>query len=224
MQVVIPATQVALADTFERIPEFRAAIERSAGTCKGRPSALWVAAPDERDLFEALAADTSVAALRRLASAERRWLVDVEFDAAVETLWSTLLVGDVVLTDVAIRDADWTVECRATDRGTLRDVADRLSEWGFDHDLSRVTTDHTPRPTGDTLSEKQYAAVKRACRLGYFEVPRGVTLEELAEDLDLSHQAVSERLRRGVARCVASGLEVPLEESDPLFEGATVPN
>lgn len=46
------------------------------------------------------------------------------------------------------------------------------------------------------LTDEQYRAVKRAIEMGYYQVPRQTTLEELADDLDISHQALSERLRR----------------------------
>ncbi|MFC7008889.1 helix-turn-helix domain-containing protein [Halalkalicoccus salilacus] len=41
-----------------------------------------------------------------------------------------------------------------------------------------------------------------AKRLGYYDVPRTVTLTELANKLDISHQALSERLRRAHANLI----------------------
>lgn len=35
--------------------------------------------------------------------------------------------------------------------------------------------------------------------MGYYDVPRTVTLTELADSLDVSHQGLSERLRRAHA-------------------------
>lgn len=48
-----------------------------------------------------------------------------------------------------------------------------------------------------TLSECQREAMRRAYETGYYEVPREASLERDAEDLQVSHQALSERLRRG---------------------------
>ena len=36
-----------------------------------------------------------------------------------------------------------------------------------------------------------------AFEAGYYNIPRDVTSEELAAELDVSHQALSERFRRG---------------------------
>ncbi|MUV89266.1 hypothetical protein GJ629_04600 [Halapricum sp. CBA1109] len=46
-----------------------------------------------------------------------------------------------------------------------------------------------------------------AVRRGYFTIPREVTLSELAAELDLSSQAASERLRRGIRTLVQTVLD-----------------
>ncbi|MFC7007931.1 helix-turn-helix domain-containing protein [Halalkalicoccus salilacus] len=41
---------------------------------------------------------------------------------------------------------------------------------------------------------------------GYFKVPKEVTLVELAEEQGVSHQAMSERIRRGVHHLIEQTL------------------
>lgn len=50
----------------------------------------------------------------------------------------------------------------------------------------------TPLP----LTQHQYEALQAAYEHGYFEIPRAITLEDLADTLDITHQSFSERLRR----------------------------
>jgi len=67
-------------------------------------------------------------------------------------------------------------------------------------------------PTGEDImpffwaTGEDFEAFERAVRAealvsaverGYFEVPRGVTLGDIADDLGISQQAASERVRRG---------------------------
>lgn len=52
------------------------------------------------------------------------------------------------------------------------------------------------------LTSSQTEALVSAYRHGYYDEPREVSLEELSTLLDLSHTAVSGRLRRGSARLV----------------------
>jgi predicted DNA binding protein len=47
------------------------------------------------------------------------------------------------------------------------------------------------------LSQEQREALVLALRRGYFETPSEVGLDELAEELDITRQALSNRIRRG---------------------------
>jgi predicted DNA binding protein len=58
--------------------------------------------------------------------------------------------------------------------------------------------------TGDDygVTPLQRETLTEAVRMGYYEVPREATLEDLSEAFDVSRQAISERLSRGVAGLV----------------------
>jgi len=59
------------------------------------------------------------------------------------------------------------------------------------------------------LTPEQLEAVVLAARRGYFSTPREVTLAEVGEELGISEQAVSQRLRRATETIVLSALDVP---------------
>ena len=48
-----------------------------------------------------------------------------------------------------------------------------------------------------SLTDEQQDVLEIAFAKGYFDVPRGITLTDLADEIGISHQALSERLRRG---------------------------
>ncbi|WP_368276914.1 helix-turn-helix domain-containing protein [Halocatena pleomorpha] len=54
------------------------------------------------------------------------------------------------------------------------------------------------------LTSAQHRALTQADNMGYFKVPRDVGLETVAETLDISHQALSERLRRAHQTLIGS--------------------
>lgn len=56
------------------------------------------------------------------------------------------------------------------------------------------------------LTSGQRELVLAAHEAGYFDVPRGTTLVELGEELEISDSAVSQRLRRGLAALIESTL------------------
>lgn len=53
-----------------------------------------------------------------------------------------------------------------------------------------------------SLTQKQRTALERALARGYFETPSQVTLDELAEEFDVTPQALSRHIRTGVKKVV----------------------
>lgn len=56
------------------------------------------------------------------------------------------------------------------------------------------------------LTEPQRRATRLAVRKGYYDIPRGCTTKELADELGISDQAVTERLRRAIVALVTHTL------------------
>jgi len=56
------------------------------------------------------------------------------------------------------------------------------------------------------LSPEQRQALVTAERVGYFDVPREVSLDDLGKELDISGQSASERIRRGVSQLISTTL------------------
>lgn len=90
--------------------------------------------------------------------------------------------------------------------------------------VKRITPSEEERMVAHDLSDEQHRAMKRAVETGYYRVPRRITLAELAADLGVSHQALSERLRRANHNLVIEtfhGLDDPGKEppeaADPAF-------
>lgn len=63
-----------------------------------------------------------------------------------------------------------------------------------------------PRADRYGISDAQQEILHLASQRGYFDVPRQASLADLAEDLDVSSQAASERLRRGLDSLVERAL------------------
>ena len=63
------------------------------------------------------------------------------------------------------------------------------------------------------LTEKQEAVLLEAVEGGYFEVPRGSTLDDVAARLSISEQAASERLRRAMASLARAAVTNSAEDS-----------
>lgn len=74
--------------------------------------------------------------------------------------------------------------------------------------LRRLSSPANPNRNG-VVSDRQAKALTLALERGYFEVPRRVTIGDLADDLNVSDSAVSQRLRRGLSLLVRDALVLP---------------
>lgn len=92
---------------------------------------------------------------------------------------------------------------RLPDRDALSEYIRLCREHGYEVELLRAYPADDQHGKYD-LSEKQAAAIQAALEAGYFETPRRTDLEALAAEFEISEQALSERLRRGVAAVLES--------------------
>lgn len=109
-------------------------------------------------------------------------------------------------------------------QGSRHEVAALQATLGEDTDLQQVTqvSETSGLSEQDPLTETERDAVLSAYEAGYFEVPRQIRLDELAEDLDKSAGALSTLLRRGLERLVATYARDKLE--GPAFPVGSQPD
>lgn len=84
-----------------------------------------------------------------------------------------------------------------------RDIPFRLRSLYYE---DGDATEGRVRPEPGSLTETQRETLLTALAAGYFDVPRRATLEEIADRLDISTQAVSTRLRRGQRNLIRTTL------------------
>lgn len=71
-----------------------------------------------------------------------------------------------------------------------------------DFRLDRLSRDGMAEPPGEGLTNRQYEALRIAYEGGYFEIPRRISLEEIAAELDITASSVTERLRRAQTQLI----------------------
>ncbi|WP_435360692.1 helix-turn-helix domain-containing protein [Haloarchaeobius sp. DFWS5] len=95
------------------------------------------------------------------------------------------------------------------DRDAVRDRIDIVCERkGADIEIQRISTvqsvGDTTGPSLQLLSKRQREVFELARSRGYYEWPRGVSLQELATELDISKATVTEHLRKAEAKLLTS--------------------
>ncbi|WP_101294654.1 helix-turn-helix domain-containing protein [Halegenticoccus soli] len=105
---------------------------------------------------------------------------------------------DTVLKQGVITTDGWHFWLRALDKNAVSTVGEKLQEHGIPADFRAIYTEHGAEELTADITEGQYDALVEAYIRGYFDIPREVSQQELAAELGISGQAVSERIRRAV--------------------------
>ena len=201
----LSAVDVALEVTFNSAPE--ATIRLESAISNSVPC-LWIEETGRRAIAEAFAADPTVESTRLLAETEERLLYDVTFTEEVIRTSETLLAEGGTVLEAWGTSGWWHLRMRFDHREDLARTHDRLLDAGIHADVQRVS-DLTDESIAHTrLTPQQREAIAAAFERGYFEIPREISMEELAGELEISHQALSERLRRAYETLVGSELEL----------------
>lgn len=105
-------------------------------------------------------------------------------------------------------DSAWSFTVRFQDHADLTRFDQFYQNEDFPVHINRVyTLDEEPRSEfGFGLTPDQREALTMAVERGYFSVPRETKLDEIADELDITPQAASERVRRGAETVLRKAL------------------
>ncbi|MFC6904905.1 helix-turn-helix domain-containing protein [Halalkalicoccus tibetensis] len=114
---------------------------------------------------------------------------------------ATLLEADGV-------EDEWHLKLRVESREELGTFQTYCEEQDVRFELLRLYGLRKPKMGQFNVSEKQFEALTTAQEMGYFEIPRDASLDELAAELGVSPRAASERLRRGQTNLIHNSLMI----------------
>ncbi|MWV38242.1 helix-turn-helix domain-containing protein [Natrialba sp. INN-245] len=118
---------------------------------------------------------------------------------------STAEVGGRLLDVSSSRDG-WLVQLRFPSRDALVAFNDACRADGVSVSVEHLRVSDDGDDGVVALTEKQQELLAVAYEEGYFDVPRGISQDELADRLGVSKSAISQRLRRAIAELCAASL------------------
>lgn len=187
-----------LAETFDRVPDVRLDFVQELATDPEQPY-LWVWASGDLESFEAaMAEDGTVSGVVKYADAGNRSLYRIHVDKSTKSIIYPLLVdsGAVVL-EAGYENGWWRCCIRLPDREPLGQIQTWFEQHNVEFDLHGVYAETENWSNGPQLTNEQREVLEIALEEGYFGVPRGGDLSDVASRCGISTQAASERLRRG---------------------------
>lgn len=193
----VPAEEFALGNTFTSVPGLRLEAERVAahGSKRALPY-IWFRGSERTALDDALADDGSVETARVVQGADDRWLYRVEWSNGKNPVTSLLDNGQATVMDAKGSNESWRLQLRFDERASLSDAFEQYRDEGGSFSVRRIQDLDQPRVMRAGLTACQFDTLRLAHERGYYQVPRRTDLSALAEELNISHQALSERIRR----------------------------
>lgn len=96
-------------------------------------------------------------------------------------------------------NGNWVFRLRFNDHDKLTQLYNYLTDHDITVHVERTytLTEESDRGHRFDLSDEQREALVLALQRGYFETPSQADLDELAAELDITRQALSDRIRRG---------------------------
>lgn len=212
----------ALAETLAALPDVGVSVVQEAGT--DPTNDVYVIRFEGGDLDEVeavLGTDPTVERIEPMREFEDQRLFGIEFTPETMLLNPTVTRQDGFVLEArgtnVLEDAPgWHERWLLPDDETLRDIWQYARENGFQFETIEFSQHGQSDPDFEEMNvvtDHQREALVTALEGGYFAEPREMSLEELAERLDLSSTAAARRLRRGMKSLVGGHLIV--EGSDP---------
>jgi predicted DNA binding protein len=192
----VPASAAVLEETLRSIRDVRFELETVVASGSDAPMPLIWAFSDDLDAVEAaLDADETIVSYDRLSEGTGRRLYRMKWVEGAAAIDHLLDEAGIVL-DAYTRDYDWCVRLLFEERSALSAAVSRCEAAGIDLSIEMIKDVSIDAEEPHALTDGQRVTLSAAYENGYYDVPRAVTLSELSEELGISHQSLSERLRR----------------------------
>lgn len=193
----IPSDAFAFHHAFQKESGIKIEIERVVATDELLTPYFWVSNVSPEVFETAVQDDPTIEQLQRLDTGEETALYRADWKDSANTLvYAYTHIGATIL-DAEGENSEWTLRMRFDDREKLNEFNEYLNEEDVSFDLRQLYQSTHPRSDSQYgLTPKQTEALTTAWEMGYFRLPREITMEDVSDELDIAPQSLSDRLRR----------------------------
>ena len=211
----LPTEEFALEETLDTHPGAHIEIERVVADNPDQITPYMWVRTDDFDAFEAaLEDDPTVEDVVMFSDTGEERSYQMTWTGAIDFIVQVLTEYSGTITHADGSAEGWDLRVVFPDREELSEANEAAQEAGFQFDITTIYGTEDARGVQSGLTEAQHNTLAAAFEAGYFTIPRETSLAALAEQLDISHQALSERLRRATGTLVESTLITHSETKD----------
>ena len=214
-EFTIPTSEFALYETLERRPEMVFEVDRVVAHNTTRVVPLVRATYGEFDeLTEILETDSSVAEVELLAELEDERYYRMVWTDRAQVIGYMVAGQGATIHEATASGGEWHLRVFFPERSALAATNDYAQESGFSLDVTNIYGLEELEQSQHNLTESQYVTLTTAVERGHYDVPRKTNAKTLADEFGISHQAFSERIRRGHKNLITSTLLVDEDENE----------
>lgn len=165
---------------------------------------FWVYDSAVEPFMESVNGHRSVSDATPVDEFEDRILFKLDWDARRDRLFTGLRDSGAQMLSATGTATVWEFEVRFPTHRALSEFKSHCKNAEISMELMRVF--NPTKPGGGRwygLSEPQREALELAIEMGYYDIPRRCTTKELGNELGISDQAVTERLRRAIVSFIS---------------------
>ncbi|WP_254544350.1 helix-turn-helix domain-containing protein [Halomarina pelagica] len=203
----VPTESFALRGALEDNPQTALEAERVAThSAEWALPFLWASGGDREAFIAALRDDPTVEDAAVIEAVDGSVLYKVQWCDRVIELVNEMIDQHAVILEAEAQSRRWRFKLRFAEEGQVATFQRHFTEQGHAFEVNRLYRPTEPRRREYGLTAEQYETLVTALDRGYFEIPRTVSTDDLAEILGISSNAVSQRLRRASANLVRNTL------------------
>lgn len=209
-EFTLPVDAFAFGQALRTAEEMEIVLERVVPLADVHIPYFWAIGTGFEEFERHVEADRFVDAIATLDRIDGRTLYRVEWAETESGLINGIREADAAIMDATGRDT-WHFRLLFFDHDRLADFYNYCTEHGISIHLDRVYTlaESTRAGRAFELTHEQREALVLALRRGYFSTPRRVGLADLAPELGISKQALSQRVRKATEQVLSEAMLSP---------------
>lgn len=208
IDITIAADQFALGRLLDEYPAIAIELERLVPLREGIIPLFWVEGATPEEIETTMREDPMTLNVAHLTEMGGRHLFEVTWSPDINALVRPLIDSGADVLRAEGTANQWEFRLQFEDRNQLATFRTQCTANDVQFELDALYNPSLPAEQGDerALTDGQYDLIATAFDNGYFEVPRGIELGEVADRIGISSNAASQRMRRGLSTIVEQTL------------------
>ncbi|MDS0295873.1 helix-turn-helix domain-containing protein [Halogeometricum luteum] len=207
VEFALPAESFPFGRSTSGDPSVRVQLERLVPLNKSRIPFLWATGEDLEQFERHLRESEVVKRVEAVTRVGNSVLYQTEWDTDKETFLNGISDQDGAIME-GHSNSEWSFTVRFPNHAALTGFHQFYQAHDYPVRIDRVYSpgEASRREYGFGLTPEQRDTLMMAVEDGYFSVPRGTTLSEIADEVGVTKQAASERVRRGTETVLRKAL------------------